>query len=404
MHSAAGAGLRMLHLVVTSACNLGCSYCYQRRGDGRAMSREVLDAALDRLVKLADRSPTISFHGGEPLLEQALIRTAVDRLEERRSLGFSPRYCLTTNGTLLDREVAAFLDHHRVRTVISLDGIFEAQELRAPGTFPVVLRALRQLAERHPRFFRDDLAVAVTVTSANLGHLSRSVDLLLGLGVCAIEINPLLTDDPGWGKESRRELVRQLRRVEQSSLDHLGRTGEVPVNLLRRDRRDGKRPLQPRAGCAAPTGGKLAVDVDGRVWACVLLVDSLRGRSQYPMSELATSFDLGRVTDPGLPERLRNLPERIRGRGLWPDPCARTTSRRSCGECTFVEQCQNCPLAGGQLPGTEAPGRVPDHLCDFQSAALECRRRFPDLIDPFDLLRGLLREATAPNTKSRWDR
>ena len=36
--------LQMLHLVVTSACNLGCSYCYQRRRSGGAMSGEVLRA------------------------------------------------------------------------------------------------------------------------------------------------------------------------------------------------------------------------------------------------------------------------------------------------------------------------------------------------------------------------
>lgn len=385
-----GVRLRMLHLVVTSACNLECEYCYQGQRRGAVMDDEVLGAALDLLLLTGDESPAVSFHGGEPLLELRIIRRAVEYLEGHRSPTMAPRYYVTTNGTLLDDQAASFLDRYRVRTVLSFDGIRVAQELRAPGTFDILDRTLTRLRDHHPRFFRDSLSVAITLTSSNLRYLNRSVRYLLGKGVESIEINPLLDHDPGWTTETRDELDRQLTQVDRASRDHLRRSGRVPVTVLRRYRRRSQVRAGPFSLCGALTGTKLAVDVDGQTSACVLLAESCQTLPTGLLSTIADAFRLGSIADPQLPQRLLHLPDRLCSSGLFRDQRDRHTSSGSCGDCQVVDQCSICPISIGHLADGDDPHRVPDHLCAFYSTALEHRKAFPEIINPLDLLGCLL--------------
>ena len=105
--------LRGLDLVLTAECNLRCAYCYQSRSLRGSMSEDTLRAAVDLVRRSRGPAVTLAFYGGEPLLERALLRRAVEYASGSRP-GRSPvRFHLTTNGTLLDADAAAA--HARVR-------------------------------------------------------------------------------------------------------------------------------------------------------------------------------------------------------------------------------------------------------------------------------------------------
>lgn len=119
-----------LELMMAQECNLRCAYCY---GDGQfgahgIMSEKTLLAALDWFLAAADRKRyppgselTISFFGGEPLINFPMIKRAVEYLQDelgRKDIGFS----VTTNLTLLTDEMLSFFKSRRVSLLISFDG------------------------------------------------------------------------------------------------------------------------------------------------------------------------------------------------------------------------------------------------------------------------------------------
>jgi len=110
-------------LAVTHRCNLNCQYCFESAYPEREsdMSLDNARAALRLFPEDSDMS--ISFFGGEPLLQFDLIRQIVgdaERMAADRKVNIS--FHITTNGTLLTREISEFLDAHGFSMIVSLDG------------------------------------------------------------------------------------------------------------------------------------------------------------------------------------------------------------------------------------------------------------------------------------------
>lgn len=116
-----------LTLNVTEQCNFRCRYCLysgayedQRTHSAVRMSPEVLDATLDWYHAHPDREEfSLSFYGGEPLLEMDLLRRAAERV--RRS-GRKTSLRMTTNASLMDEDKARFLIENGFHVLVSLDG------------------------------------------------------------------------------------------------------------------------------------------------------------------------------------------------------------------------------------------------------------------------------------------
>jgi len=140
----------------------------------------------------------VLFLGGEPLLEFPLIRRAVEHVRATRAPGKTVSFSIVTNGTLLGRGEAEFLAAHDFETHLSFDGVPAAQALRGPRTFPVLDALVDRLARDHPRFARERLNVALTLTPATVRHLSASIAYFLRKGVARISVSPTVTHDPDW--------------------------------------------------------------------------------------------------------------------------------------------------------------------------------------------------------------
>lgn len=368
--------VRALGVVLTSGCNLRCSYCYQNAKRPRTIEGEVLRASLDLLLRSRQPRIELAFLGGEPLLAFPLMREATGYAESVRPPGLALRYSIVTNGTLLRGEVAAFLSRHRFRTQLSFDGVRAAQDFRGKGTFAVLDALLDQLRAGFPRFFREDLDVNLTAHSATIPQLADSVAYLVDKGLREIHVTPVSTHDSGWRAESIEGLERQFDRVLRLCLRHYQRTGEVPLGLFRKGRHEEEQRLRWRAMCCAPAGRSLTVDVDGQVYGCALFVGSYQS---FPSGLLRSALEplrLGDLRDPRFPARLALYPRVARRAGLFHRKRQKHSCYGRCRDCRYFSLCGVCPVSIGHIPGNMDPDRIPDFLCAWNRVALEHRERF----------------------------
>lgn len=367
--------MRSLEVVLTASCNLRCRYCFQDRRPRGRMEWPVLRAAVDRLLASRGPRPTLAFYGGEPLLAFDLVRRAVEHARARAGPARAPRFELTTNGLLLDREKAAFLAEHEVRTQISHDGVEPAQELRARGTFLRLEEVLERLRREQPAHWCERVELGLTLSGANLPWLADSFDYFLALGVRTVRLAPLLTPDREWNAGSAAELDRQLARVYRTSLVVRRLTGDVPFAPFRRGGAGAV--AQPPVGwmCAAARGSALTVDVDGSVTGCVLLARSYQAPGR--MDGLPAKLGLGHVARLDLARRLPEYRRALRRHGAFSDKARKRTGHGRCAACSFRTECFVCPASIPLAGGPAGPRRIPDRLCEYNRVLLGYRRRFP---------------------------
>lgn len=369
--------LRSLEAVVTTACNLSCSYCYQDRRDGRAMAWPVLSAVLDLLLASDHPQPRLTLHGGEPLLEVGLMRRATEYLGQRQGPDRRVELYTSTNGTLFDGDAIDFVVDNDVDTQISCDGVVAAQERRASGTFATIDGALRGLRARRPEFLRDRCSVSITLGSHNVDHLAESFDYFLETGVGEVAVSPLITHDAGWRPDDITVLADQVLAILASSLEIHRRTGEVPFSPFRLEPDpDPGQERAPGAMCRVACTDRLAVDVDGRLFGCVMLAESYQRLPCGSLGERLHSMRLGDLRAPELGSQLEHFPDAVRSVEIFDRKQDKRSSYGRCGDCRFVEVCSVCPVSILHIPGNTDPNRVPDLPCAVNLVLLTCLEGF----------------------------
>lgn len=135
--------LSHLILNITEDCNLRCHYCsfggsykYFRTHNKASMPWSVIKKAVDfffprcklRISELK-RSITIGFYGGEPLLEHKKMFKTVEYIKEKYPDIFPEvSFAISSNGTLLTREIIEKLIQYNFVLAVSLDGPQEIQD------------------------------------------------------------------------------------------------------------------------------------------------------------------------------------------------------------------------------------------------------------------------------------
>ncbi|MBQ6322614.1 MAG: thioether cross-link-forming SCIFF peptide maturase, partial [Lachnospiraceae bacterium] len=130
---------------------LACKYCFAGEGEYHGqralMDVEVGKKALDFLISHSGnrRNLEVDFFGGEPLLNWQTVKdlVAYGREQEKR-FDKHFRFTLTTNGVLLNDEVADFCNREMDNVVLSLDGRKEVHDAMRPfrggkGSYDVIV-------------------------------------------------------------------------------------------------------------------------------------------------------------------------------------------------------------------------------------------------------------------------
>lgn len=157
-----------LLLQVTQNCNFRCSYCpyttsefyANRTHSSKRMSADVAIRAIDFFAEhsVNTRIITIGFYGGEPLLEFDLLKKLVEYANDL-FIGKRICYTITTNASLLNEEIMAFLAENNVDLTISIDGTKKAHDRNrkfasnGKGTFDVIEKNLKEFYKNHKDYF-----------------------------------------------------------------------------------------------------------------------------------------------------------------------------------------------------------------------------------------------------------
>jgi len=158
--------MSQMTLQTNQTCNLRCSYCtyggkyeHQRTHANKTMSIETIKKSVDFFMEHSRgvEEVTMSFYGGEALLEIERIKACVDYIKEAYK-GKVVRYTITTNGTVINKEIIDFLEKCDVGMVISLDGPKEIHDINrvfedGSGSFDKIMDNLQYIKEHHPELF-----------------------------------------------------------------------------------------------------------------------------------------------------------------------------------------------------------------------------------------------------------
>ncbi len=179
---------RNLMFLVTEACNLACTYCYElnqgvhdrarmlKQGD----ARKIID---DYLENTRRKNCTITFFGGEPLLNFPVVQDVVAySLEKGKELGKEVDFTMTTNATLVTEEIADFLARHGFHVMVSLDGDKEANDryrktFKGEGTYDSVVANLQILIRKMKEHGTRLPKIRATLTAENIDPVAAEEHL-----------------------------------------------------------------------------------------------------------------------------------------------------------------------------------------------------------------------------------
>jgi uncharacterized protein len=276
-------------LYISQACNMSCSYCWNK-GGGFGKTEQLMDLATAKSVirliaELAAASSAqdihIHFYGGEPLLNFEVLRHITLELEAQgRLLGKRFLFNLDTNGYLLEGDQALFLAQHFSEIGISLDGSQTNHDRQRPlkngaGSWEKVVANVKAF----PRPDLLGLRGTLTALSDDYQEMFRQ---LTNLGIRRIQLE--YCHEPGYQRfpEYRGLVVEEERQYEQlreflqgylAEIKQYGATREIPFlsNLLDNIARikRGERHTRP---CGAGVT-MLAVDSRGEVFPCIAFAD-----------------------------------------------------------------------------------------------------------------------------------
>jgi len=129
---------KALTIVTTDRCNLGCTYCYEKKTEWRMMTEEVQEQVERFLDEYLTATPTKSFgvtwFGGEPTLNMRCIERLsayIDMLCSKLGVPWEP--FIITNGTTLTPHVINRLKACKIKGLqITVDGIKEDHDALRP--------------------------------------------------------------------------------------------------------------------------------------------------------------------------------------------------------------------------------------------------------------------------------
>lgn len=292
--------LETMVLEVAQDCNLRCRYCYAEGGTyGKIpllLEPEIARRAVRCLVKESGtrRTVTLILFGGEPLLNMEAIRAVVEEAEEQgRETGKKVFLSITTNGTLLTPNIAAFLKQHRIAVSVSIDGPADLHDAnrrdeRGKGSYERAVASLPALLDGNCA----PVAARVTLAPDQWERIEEVFDHVLGLGFHEVGISPAspihraLLPDPGEEEDLFRGFASLTERFVREAREGRVLPFTNIIDLLARLHAGATRSISCGAGL-----GYLAVDAGGRFYLC----HRLTGEETFCVGSLAEGADFKKI-------------------------------------------------------------------------------------------------------------
>lgn len=371
------ANCEKLTFEVTEACNLDCHYCgygkfYNRTGvrTRKKMEWPVAKRFLDYMagywnsgLNLSHRKNiNVSFYGGEPLMNMALIRQVVEYAGALPLRHNHFTFSMTTNGTLL-HEHLDFLVQHGFIVHISLDGNESHNGYRVfsdgEPTFRRIEENIELLKTSYPAYFRDNVhfitvlhnknAVAEVLRYFKDKYDKRALIVELNTNGIAPEHAEEFCQTYKNYKESlqtsnhyceiRRDFFRDTPEVYEANAFLTAYNGNVFRHIYQLLHLDHHQQYFPTATCL-PFGNKIYVTANGGIMPC---------------ERIDPGYTLGTVDNQTVSLDFEDIARRYnRYYDKLGDLCRRCYKSRDCGHCLFylpgIDDRVKCP-------GCTDPGR-----------------------------------------------
>lgn len=340
-----------LELALAESCNLACAYCYCRtcrdRPNQGLMTERVARQAITWLFAVSGRAENVNltFFGGEPLLNKAVLRFSIQYSQELAKLhGKTVNYSMTTNGTLLDAEIISYIKRYNFGLMVSLDGPREVHDAQCPfhdgsGSFAAAERGIRALMSRRRR---------VTVRCTRTPQAPHARDLVsffedfgftrIVLGTTFNPVRPSPVDcQPDDFDRYEREEDELLGSMLEQFME--GRTPKYfPYSTLISKQTHPHPPRQASVFRCGACRGTTTVGADGTLYPCHRFV----GMESFQLGNISDGPDLGRAMQ------------------FWRD--YRATVDKHCQTCWARPLCEGlCPWELANADGTFHPPQ--EHHC-----------------------------------------
>ncbi len=311
------------------------------------MNAETAAAALEFLATDTEPSTsandhvTLTFFGGEPLLEFPLLRQIVEDAETRFPGRFSFR--LSTNGILLTREMLEFFAEHKMYFTLSLDGHRDQHDASrrtngGKGSYDKIVSRVEDILHFNPY----TMAVSV-VRPVTAGMIAEGVQSLFAMGFRYVL--QTLDYSADWRDEQIRVLKRQyttLASFYKKALLDGRKLSYSPFD--ERIRTWAQKPHGPGSLCDIGNT-QIAVAPSGRIYPCVQFI----GNDQSPDHE----FCIGDVLS-GFHDTLRR--QYINNN---------YSSRPQCDGCALDGRCANyCGCVNWKATGSVT--QIPPIICEHE--------------------------------------
>lgn len=340
---------RIVQMHLTDKCNLRCSYCYEDRAQ---RSSEVMSIATAQEIAarhLAEKGPhktvELDFIGGEPLLAWDRIVAVVEFVHQRK-WPVEHSFSFSTNGTLFNDEIKAWLDNHScVAFSFSIDGTRAAHDLNRCGSYDRAIQHVPWALDRCKRL-KIEPRVKMTIGPDTVPMMAEGIAELHAMGFNKVDAN--VPYENIWGErlepslaafaeqlDTLVEFYLQRPDLEPSRLIHL------PIEKMIRGKDDNEFPRWCGSG-----NPMICYDVEGRALPCHRFVTVSTGRSyDGPMVFPPKTWDAIVKSEPS--------------------PCV---------ECPFVAACPSC-MALNWLENGDVDRRTHWH-CGFILLQIKASAKF----------------------------
>lgn len=186
-----------LHIVVvTTRCNLACTYCQTKFPHEQDMNIDVASRILKYLFDTRNQYQTLEFQGGEPLLNWDVMKFFIESIN-KSSTSKSFTLLLVNNGTLLDDSKINYLLDNKVNICVSLDGPQHIHDKNrvfhsGKGSYSKVMATIERLKKIYGKRKLDrPVDLLLTVSRYSLDYPREIIDEYVRLGSAQIAIRPL---------------------------------------------------------------------------------------------------------------------------------------------------------------------------------------------------------------------
>jgi len=357
--------LEIMYLLLTDACNLKCRYCFEETPllmlkpipavTAVTMDIATVNQSINIFADLTTKygrkyhKRVIHLYGGEPLINIAAVKAAVEKVAQLKKIQRMPEECevaIVTNGVLLDENIIQFFAKYRVTVGISIDGPGYINNIyRIPrqhiDIFPIIHRNYKLLQK-----YRVKNGISATLTPEVVNNFDDVLSFFIdelgiqdGISFNILHYNPNMPLNNDYFDKAADCLIYAFKKFRE--------LGVYEERMMRKAKAFIDRKTM-FSDCGA-MGNQIVVAPDGLIGMCQ---DFVKPRKYFDFSVLNSDFD---------PYKF-GLFEKWKYRSLL-----------------FMDQCLDCEalgICGGGCPAsaelkTGSIWNIDDRVCSHSKKSLE---------------------------------